>query len=977
MNMIYGKGLRVFLAVCLMVTLGYPTFYNTTFQNRINVNATTSYMTDNGVQTLIIMNASNWGDVSLCKDTIYCNDSAVTWYNTTSSAEQYVPFYWERYNVTNATSNSYLWVLLPQVAPAEIEQVWLYFNSSTVTRPSAYNGSNVFLKFYDFENSTTVPADFGYLNPATMTIETDGGYEMANYLKSTDDTVWGFSATRKNATMVAYIKAVGGDWGTYMGTNTDGTWAGSTANQYPIPQVTTWSRYVIDWSGSSVNYTIAGTTYTKAGLADMGQTVWGYNIGAFDSYTDVLMLAKYMPLWTMDYAFSSVEGQSASAGSNTVTLNYPNNGVTNTTNQIQFGYTPNFTIGNIQNCSLYTNESGWGISEKNGTNPAYCYQESANVSTACGGLATGNYTIINGTSSWSSPENMTDGDWNTFAHALGDTNFFINYTIPSGIKSAIWQEKDKNGLFNLTIPQVCLNQTVYPNLLAFWINTASYTRMICYSGGAWGDIDTWTNVTNVRHEEGDFYEEAMWWNMGVVNNSLNTITHQFNNSGTYLWNIACWNESNEIFSASNRTLTLTEYTIGNPATGYESMKYPFNISFSFSGYTYANVGIVYNNSYYPASNPSGNLWAVNITAPFVTGNYTNNTFYFNYTRNAVVKNSTSSSHGIFWSFNPHNSGFSATSVLSGESIQAYLYVANQTPMVVIVSALLQTTASTNVTTTYIGYNNGYLNFSRTFNVPSVTSNTSMNWTWYLIVNGSRYMEFTTNNVSITTFDLVDCVGGLPTLSYTTYDEQTWAYAIGSNYYAKVDIWSGNLVKSYSKQVLDATNIEWCITPSYASFNANVSLLYGNTSDYVQRSWYWNNMVLNNVSQNISVYVLNTSHAFLTEIDVQNQFGIRQSDIIVLFQKFNYSQGKYFNMTDAITTGTGGTFTYLEEFNTPYKILLYDRIGNLLNTYEDYFIKESPIILRNLATELPNGVFQADDSQLLVGQYHTLPVVQLE
>jgi hypothetical protein len=207
------------------------------------------------------------------------------------------------------------------------------------------------------------------------------------------------------------------------------------------------------------------------------------------------------------------------------------------------------------------------------------------------------------------------------------------------------------------------------------------------------------------------------------------------------------------------------------------------------------------------------------------------------------------------------------------------------------------------------------------------------------------MEFTTNNVSITTFDLVDCAGGLPTLSYTTYDEQTWAYAIGSNYYAKVDIWSGNLVKSYSKQVLDATNIEWCITPSYASFNANVSLLYGNTSDYVQRSWYWNNMVLNNVSQNISVYVLNTSHAFLTEIDVQNQFGIRQSDIIVLFQKFNYSQGKYFNMTDAITTGTGGTFTYLEEFNTPYKILLYDRIGNLLNTYEDYFIKESPIILR--------------------------------
>jgi len=626
---------------------------------------------------------------------------------------------------------------------------------------------------------------------------------------------------------------------------------------------------------------------------------------------------------------------------NTVTLNYPNSGVTNTTNQIQFGYTPTFSVGNIQNCSLYTNESGsWGIKQTTTSNFSMCYQETANISTACGGLATGKYTPVGPWNYGGDPAPAYDGDWDTStSYRLYVSSYIlINYSKPpNSNNNSLWQVKRGGGILNLTIPLSCWNYDpsfIFLNWSSTGYNSPMYDS--CYNG-------TWVVLyaNSSTDPNAYIYEEAMWWNISIMNNSLNTITHNFSNAGTYLWNIACWNESDELFSASNRTLTLTEYTTGYPATGYELSKYPFNITFSFSGVTYANTKLIYNTSIYTASNLGGGVWAVNVTTPFLLTNNSEVSFYWNYTRDGVLYNTSSQTHNVTYAYFPDNSSWLSTTVLEGDSATAYLYGWNVSSLGVVSMKLFDGTSNHTAS-------GSVSNSSVAFNVGSIpVSSLSKNYTWYMMVSSggvTRTMTTTTANITIVQFGLIDC-GSNPTLSYMTYDEQTWAYAIGSNYYARVDIWRGNAVHSYSKVVLNAPNIEWCISPASASFHANVSLLYGNTTDYPQRSWNWNNMVLSNVTQNISVYLLNTSHAFLTNIDVKNQIGIPQSNIIVLFQKFNYTEGRYINMTNAITTGAGGTFTYLEEFNTPYKILLYDRNGNLLNTYDNYFIKESPITLR--------------------------------
>jgi hypothetical protein len=72
-----------------------------------------------------------------------------------------------------------------------------------------------------------------------------------------------------------------------------------------------------------------------------------------------------------------------------------------------------------------------GIST-NGT----CNQQQANVSSSCGGLNTGNYTIRTGGiyQDWTNRANAYDGDWNTYAESyngFSNTVFDINYTIPA------------------------------------------------------------------------------------------------------------------------------------------------------------------------------------------------------------------------------------------------------------------------------------------------------------------------------------------------------------------------------------------------------------------------------------------------------------------------------------------------------------------------------------------------------------------
>jgi subtilisin family serine protease len=142
-----------------------------------------------------------------------------------------------------------------------------------------------------------------------------------------------------------------------------------------------------------------------------------------------------------------------------------------------------------------------------------CYQESANVSTACGGLSTGRYT---NDSNWDtatlSVNYAYDKSWSS--HASPDTNkvasLNVNYTKPStALNSSFLKVKDVGGTRNLPILSSCWNY----NATTLMIKSVTYrgapaagtygTNWSCYNG-SWAPLDS---------ADGDslLYEEGMYW----------------------------------------------------------------------------------------------------------------------------------------------------------------------------------------------------------------------------------------------------------------------------------------------------------------------------------------------------------------------------------------------------------------------------------------------------------------------------------
>jgi len=155
-----------------------------------------------------------------------------------------------------------------------------------------------------------------------------------------------------------------------------------------------------------------------------------------------------------------------------------------------------------------------------------CYQESANVSTSCGGLATGSY---------SQGGNSTDGDWDTFEVLSND--LYINYTIPT---SAILINSNISIKINGTtesfmIPSTCGN--INGKLLLRYRLVVGY-YLFCSKDGEFGN----SNMTNINYfgdsiDNANFYEEGMNWN--VINSSSVVITaDSFSGNGASLTNLS-------------------------------------------------------------------------------------------------------------------------------------------------------------------------------------------------------------------------------------------------------------------------------------------------------------------------------------------------------------------------------------------------------------------------------------------------------
>jgi len=224
-----------------------------------------------------------------------------------------------------------------------------------------------------------------------------------------------------------------------------------------------------------------------------------------------------------------------------------------------------------------------------------CYQETANVSTSCGGLDSGKYSF---SGTWDATHNESatiDGDWSTFGKPVGGANIgylYVNYTTPQPLKNInpVLQVKSSPQGNDDWINISCLKHT-----------NNVYTQIYFSYGGF--DIET-TNLSipyecqgeNISLEfvlysdTGDpaLYEEAMIWDFYTEEldkhnatsfSKINSTMSDGSHTVKYFCNETdgTWRESATVTFTSdlnNPSIFITEPTLTNYTTT--------NISLNFS-----------------------------------------------------------------------------------------------------------------------------------------------------------------------------------------------------------------------------------------------------------------------------------------------------------------------------------------------------------------------------------------------------------
>jgi len=276
----------------------------------------------------------------------------------------------------------------------------------------------------------------------------------------------------------------------------------------------------------------------------------------------------------------------------------------------------------------------------------FCYQETANVSTACGGLDTGVYYAV---STWSNPVNFTfDGLWTSGASSnwtTPESSLYINYSIPYlSASSSLWQVKygDPTGPFpsvteNITINDSCWAQN--PIQLMMISNntcaTCEHIRLQCYNGSDF----ILMKYINQSDDAPFLYEEAMWWDW--VDDTANVTFCGTVNSVLFKTNISRGN-----YSASKNTYT--EYNVIPENQSTSGCTYIINNTNATNNQEYvvtssvnnefivimANNNIINNSLNYTYNVSAGELWTINLTMniTLMLLNKTNETFSINVTK---------------------------------------------------------------------------------------------------------------------------------------------------------------------------------------------------------------------------------------------------------------------------------------------------------------------------------------------------------
>jgi hypothetical protein len=477
----------------------------------------------------------------------------------------------------------------------------------------------------------------------------------------------------------------------------------------------------------------------------------------------------------------------------------------------------------------------------------------------------------------------------------------ITYIVPFSISSSLNSPVD---YFNTTFT---VNFSATANAVA-----GNVTNMTLY---IWGT----TTTTNITTGLSGLTNDSSWIMSGFTD-------------GSYLWNVkSCAENStfaNCTFAAANRTFTIdnTPPTIiinsGNGTQNYGDLSTNHTINYTITDTKLQSCWLDYNrtNTTIPCTSGAtnttnfqleyGNYSAI-LWANDSVGNLNYTTFSWDYV--------------FFYRSNIYN-------LITYETESEYFEINITTSQ----NILSQSGKLVYNGTEYIATSScsvGLCSFKTTLDLPLITSGETQNKSFYwnlTLYNGSTSYSLQTSTLDqqISRIRLAECNAtfNISTFNFTAWDEQSLLRIKPFSFDGTFDIWlgNGNIKRSYSITNKSGYERNLCIFPYDKTIKVEGEIEYAfenSTLSYVSRNYFFQNNTIKNVTQNISLYLLDVEESTTFILKVQDLTLKPVEDAIIYVQRYYPSDGTYKNISISKTDSNGKTTAFFETETVDYRFLI--------------------------------------------------------
>ena len=247
---------------------------------------------------------------------------------------------------------------------------------------------------------------------------------------------------------------------------------------------------------------------------------------------------------------------------------------------------------------------------------------------------------------------------------------------------------------------------------------------------------------------------------------------------------------------------------------------------------------------------------------------------------------------------------------------------------------------------------GYAFFNNNINIPLGAGIKNFYWNFTLINSTDIvYIITDTYTQTINIINMSVCGSDKTNMSFnfTAYKEEDRSRINYFDFKVTFEYWLGNedIKKNFSVDSSAISEQTICINPGDLTYYINAIIEYStnSTTEYVTRNYYFENDIANNITQNISLYLLNQSYStsFIIHVQDQNQQDVEGA--LVYTQRYYPGTGEYKTVQIAKTDSNGKTVGFFNTEDVDYRFIIkLNGITELITSKQKVFPGETPYTL---------------------------------